>query len=426
MPAPRLNVTQRNRLDWILQTVYTAWRLFVKNELQNHAAATAFYFLLSAAPLVLLLTYAAQYLAKLAETSVPAVMLLAALYEQFRLDELSTLGVIPRKAQVAAGGVGLLTLLLSSRGLVNALQSAFRVIFPDDSKRPFVLNWVLPLVIVPLVFGLVLLAVVVQATLTFFASVDLLGAGQGALFKALNALLALVAVWGMFYLALRRLPLARPPRRPTLLISALAALSLAALFWGFGQFFRVEKYQAVYGALGGVVFILIGAYFACLIFYFWAQFLYALAKVDVAALEKLFLSGEGHGANKLEAIVFARANRLLAKYGRTYAAGETLIEEGDTAKDAYFLYAGQVAVYKRFPDGEKHLTDMEEGNLMGEMAYLLNEVRTASVRAKTEVTALVLPPELLEELMRYSAPLSRRIIGALAQRLMRMNQSAAG
>jgi membrane protein len=289
--------------------------------------------------------------------------------------------------------------------LVNALQSAFRVIFPDDSKRPFVLNWMLPLVIVPLVFGLVLLAVVVQATLTFLANVDLLGAGQGALFKGLNALLALFAVWGLFYLALRRLPLARPPRRPAVLISGFATLSLAALFYGFGQFFQVEKYQAVYGALGGVVFILIGAYFACLIFYFWAQFLYALTKVDVAALEKLFLSGEGHGANKLESIVFARANRLLAKYGHTFAPGETLIREGDTTKDAYFLYAGQVAVYKRFPDGEKHLTDMGEGNLMGEMAYLLDEPRTASIRAKTEVTALVLPPELLEELMRYSAPL---------------------
>ncbi len=426
MPVHRLDANQQNRLDWFLQTAYTAWRLFVRNELQNHAAATAFYFLLSAAPLVLLLTYAAQYLSKLAETSVPAVMLLAALYEQFHLDELSTLGLIPRKAQVAAGGVGLLTLLLSSRGLVNALQSAFRVIFPDDSKRPFVLNWMLPLVIVPLVFGLVLLAVVVQATLTFLANVDLLGAGQGALFKGLNALLALFAVWGLFYLALRRLPLARPPRRPAVLISGLATLSLATLFYGFGQFFQVEKYQAVYGALGGVVFILIGAYFACLIFYFWAQFLYALTKVDVAALEKLFLSGEGHGANKLESIAFARANRLLAKYGHTFAPGETLIREGDTTKDAYFLYAGQVAVYKRFPDGEKHLTDMEEGNLMGEMAYLLDEPRTASIRAKTEVTALALPPELLEELMRYSAPLSRRIIGSLAQRLMRMNQAAAG
>lgn len=424
MPAPRLNVTQRNRLDWFLQTVYTAWRLFVKNELQNHAAATAFYFLLSAAPLVLLLTYGAQYLAKLAETSVPAVLLLAALYEQFRLNELSELGVIPRQAQIAAGGVGLLTLLVSSRGLVNALQSAFRVIFPDESKRPFVLNWVMPLVIVPLVFGLVLLAVVTQAALTFFASVELLGVGRGALLKGINALLALVMVWGLFYLALRRLPLARPPRRPTLLVSAFSALSLAALFYGFGQFFRVEKYQALYGALGGVVFILIGAYFACLIFYFWAQFLYALTKVDVAALEKLFLSGEGKGANKLEALVFSRANRLLAKYGRSYAPGETLIQEGDTAKDAYFLYAGQVSVFKRFPDGEKHLADMEEGSLMGEMAYLLNESRTASIRARTEVTALVLPPRMLEELMRYSAPLSRRIIGTLAQRLMRMNEVA--
>lgn len=424
MPVHRLDANQRNRLDWLLQTAYTAWRLFVKNELQNHAAATAFYFLLSATPLVLLLSYGAQYLARLAETSAPAVLLLAALYEQFRLDELTALGVIPQKARVAAGGVGLLTLLLSSRGLVNALQSAFRIIFPDDSKRPFVLNWVLPLIIIPVVFGLVLLAVVAQATITYLLATDVLGAGRGALLKGINTLLAVLAVWGLFYAALRRLPLSAPPKGPTLVVSGLATLTLAALFLGFGLFFRVEKYQAVYGALGGVVFILIGAYFACVAFYFWAQFLYAVTKVDVAALEKLFLGGGGQGANKLEAIVFARANRLLAKYGRHYAPGETLIEEGDTAKDAFFLYAGQVAVYKRFPDGEKHLADMDEGNLLGEMAYLLNEARTASIRAKTEVTALVLPPEMLEELMRYSAPLSRRIIASLAQRLMRMNQAA--
>jgi membrane protein len=424
MSVRHLNAAQQNRLDWFLQTAYTTWRLFVKNELQNHAAATAFYFLLSAAPLVLLLTYAAQYLARLAETSVPAVLLLAALYEQFRLDELSALGVIPQKAQVAAGGVGLLTLLLSSRGLVNALQSAFRVIFPDESKRPFVLNWVLPLVIIPVVFGLVLLAVVTQASLTYFADIDLLGAGRSALFKGLNVLLALLAVWGLFYTALRHLPLSQPPRRPALAVAALATATLATLFYGFGLFFQVEKYQALYGALGGVVFILIGAYFACLAFYFWAQFLYALTKVDVAALEKLFLAGEGRGPTRLESMVFARANRLLAKYGHHYEPGEILIREGDTSREAYFLHAGEVAVYKRFPDGEKHLTDMREGNLLGEMAYLLDEPRTASVRAKTAVTALVLPPQMLEELMRYSAPLSRRIIGSLAQRLVRMNQSA--
>jgi len=420
--TPHLDESQLNRLDWLMQAVYTTWRLFVKNELQNHAAATAFYFLLSAAPLVLLLTYAAQLLATWAESSNIAVLLLAALYEQFKLDQLSVLGVIPQRTQMAASGVGFLTLILSSRGLLNALQSAFRVIFPEEERRKFVVNWVMPLVIIPLVLGLVLLAVAAQASLTFFMQLDLLGEGKTLFFKFLNVSFALLAVWGLIYLAYRRLPLSRPPRKTTLIISALATLTLCGLFLGFGHFFRIEKYQAVYGALGGVVFILIGAFFACVAFYFWAQFLYALAKVDVAALEKLFLQHE-NADNKLESLVFARANRLLAKYGQVYEVGEALIYEGETSKQAYFIHAGRVGVYKKQEQGEKKLEELEAGNLIGEMAYLLGEVRTASVRAETQVTALVLPPEMLEELMRFSAPLSRRIIATLAQRLMRMNQA---
>ncbi len=424
LSKPRLNTAQRNRLDWLAQALFTTLRLFRKNQLQNHAAATAFYFLLSAAPLILLLMYAAQYLASVAEDSVPAVMLLAALYEQFNLDHLASLGLIPQRAQMAAGGVGILTLLLSSRGLVHALQGAFHVIFPDESKQRFVLHWLQPLIIIPVVFALVLLAVTAQAVLSFLASVDLLGDARAGLLKALNTGFALLVVWGLFHATLRRLPHQPPPLRPTLVVGALATLSLAALFYGFGLFFRVEKYQALYGAVGGVVFVLIGAFVACLVFYFWAQFLYALSKVDVAALEKLLLAGSGTGADKLEALVFARGNRLLARYGRTFAPGDVLIREGDRTREAFFIYAGQAAVYKQVGDAEVHLMDIDEGNLLGEMAYLLNETRTATVRAKTEVTALVLPPELLEELMRYSAPLARRVVDTLAQRLMHMNQVA--
>jgi membrane protein len=421
-----LDASQQNRLDWLLQTVYTTWRLFVKNELVNHAAAAAFYFLLSAAPLVLLLTYGAQLLARLAETSVLATMLLAALYEQFHLAQLSDLGLIPQKAAFSAGGVGLITLLLSSRGLVNALQSAMRVIFPDDAKRHFVLNWTLPLIIIPVVFILVSLTVAIQAVLTFFASVELLGVGRGELFKTLNVLSGLGMIWGLIYTILRRLPLRHPPVRQTLIVSGLATLTLIGLYLGFGHFYRVEKYQAVYGALGGVVFILIGVFFAFLAFFFWAQFLYSLGKVDVAAMEKLFLGGEGTGADKLEGLVFARANRLLSRYGRSYASGDTLIQEGDASRDAFFLYAGKVGIFKDISGQEKRLGKLAEGELFGEMAYLLNEKRTATIRAETEVTALVLPPEMLEELLRYSAPLSRRTVGTLAGRLMRMNQATSG
>jgi membrane protein len=416
-------VTRSNTLDWLMQVAYTTFRLFQKNGLQNQAAATAFYFLLSTTPLLLLLSYALQGLAHLAETFAPATMLLAALYDQLHLDVLTSMGFIPQRARLGAGGVGLLTLLLSSRGLVGAVQGAFRVIFPDEIKRRFVTRWTLPLVIIPLAFLLMGLAGVAQVALNFFASVEKIGSGQAWLLKGLNLGFSLLIAWTLIFLAYWQMPRPRPPARTAALVALLSAASLFILFASFSYFFKLERYQSVYGALGGVVFILIGAYFACLLFFIWAQFLFALTKADVSALEKLFVGHARDPENKVEAYVFGRSNRLLDKYGQTFKAGEELIHEGEYTKTSFLLFAGRVGIYKEIPRDRKKLGQLKEGELFGEMAYLLNEARTATVIAETNVTALVLAPELLEELMRYSAPLSRHIIDTLCQRLERMNQA---
>ncbi|MDD3530004.1 MAG: YhjD/YihY/BrkB family envelope integrity protein [Gallionellaceae bacterium] len=413
---------RRNQIDWMVQVAYTAGRLFVKNELQNHAAATAFYSLLSAAPLVLLVVYAAQGLAWLAETSDLAAILTAAFFSQFHLDHLMNMGFLPSDIGAAVGGVSLVTLVLSSRRLVNAVQAAFRVIFPDDSKRRMIVSWTLPLIIIPAVLLLAILAVLAQGALRFLAEGELLRAANAQLLQAGNSLVVLASVWGLVFTAYWRLPMQHPRASQAAVFALFASLTLAVLSVGFGLFFSIDKYRAVYGALGGVVFILIGAYVGCLAFYFWAQCLYALTKVDVAALERLFLGGGDAGGNRLEGWVFGSANRLLDHYGRIYPPGERLIAEGDDSDTAFFLYSGRVGLYKDIGGQRRKLGTLEAGELFGEMAYLLHERRTATVEAETEVTALVLPPTLLEELMRYSAPLSRRIIGALCQRLQRMNQ----
>ena len=416
----------RDRLDWLMQVAYTTWRLFNRNGLTNHAAATAFYFLLSATPLLLLLTYAIQWLAGVAEHSVPATILLAALYEQFRLDVLSQMGFIPQHAMLGASSVGLVTLLLASRKLIHSLESAFKVIFPEESRRRLVVSWTLPFVIIPIAFLLVGLAVAAQCVLRFLVQAEIMGAAQGVLLSVVNLLLAFGTVWTLVLLAYWRLPMQHPSFRQAAVLALLSTLTLYSLFTLFGVFFQVEEYRSVYGALGGVVFVLLAAYFAFTAFYLWAQCLYALSKVDVAALEKLFLSGSGEGANKLEGFVFGRASRLLAKYGRTYEAGAVLIREGDDSRTAYYLYAGRVGLSKKVNGEDIELGELSEGELFGEMAYLLGEKRTATVTAQTEVVVLALPPALLEELMRYSAPLARRIIGALCQRLQRMNEAVAG
>ena len=422
-------MTRRGTLEWIIQIAYTTWGLFVKNGLKNHAAATAFYFLLSATPLLLLLSYALQLLADVAEDSIPATILMAALYNQLHLESLTELGFIPRQTQITAGGVGIITLLLSSRGLVKSVQGAFQVIFPDERKRGFVLSWTLPLIILPLLFLLMGLATLAQVTLSFLAHNDFIGLGNALILQGLNSLFGLGMVWSLLFAAYWRLPQRRPAVRATAYFSFIAALSLILLMLVFGAFFKLESYNSLYGALGGVVFVLIGAFFAFFLFYLWAQCLYAYSKADVTALEKIFLSGSGVGASKLEGYVFGNVNRLLEKYGQIHPSGSVLIREGDDSRTAYFLYAGRAAVFKETESGPRKLGDLNEGQLFGEMAYLLSEKRTASVVADTEVTVLALPPEIIEELMRYSAPLSRRIIDTLCQRLERMNlatQNTAG
>lgn len=416
-------IARSNRTDWLIQVAYTTWKLFAKNSLQNHAAATAFYFMLAATPLLLLLSYAMQWLGKLAESYVPATMLFAALYDQLQLQTLTEIGFLPKQTQLSASGIGLLTLLLSSRGLLNAVQSAFKIIFPADTRRKFVHSWLLPLTIIPVAFALMGLAGMIQSVLSFFASVQMLGPWQVVLLKAINYLFLTFTIWLLVFLAYWRIPLSRPPVRMAAAVALLTALTLLVVFALFGYFFKLEKYQSLYGALGGAVFVLIATYFACAVFYLWAQCLYTINQIDVEALEKLFLAGTGESAGTFENLVFGRANRLLERYGKTYQPGEILIRENDTGQEAFYLYSGTAAAYKELENGEHRLGGLNEGHLFGEMAYLLKEKRTATVRAESKVVALVLPPEMLEQLMRHSAPLSRRIIGTLCQRLEKMNQA---
>jgi membrane protein len=309
--------------------------------------------------------------------------------------------------------------------LVNAVHSAFRVIFTDGAKRSMLVSWLLPLVIIPAIFMLVALAVLAQGALTFLADINLLGGVRTLLLKSLNTFLSLLAIWGLIFAAYWRLPLKSPRARQAIWLAALCTLTLAGLFAGFGLFFHIEQYRGLYGALGGVVFVLIGSYFASLAFYFWAQCLQALSKVDVAALENLLMSANTPEGNRLDSLVFGRSNRMLSKYGRHFEPGETLIGEGDTGQEAYFLYSGHVELFKTI-DGQPHqLGELKAGELFGEMAYLLKEKRTASVIAKSHTIALALPPAMLEELMRFSAPFSRQIIATLCLRLQRMNQTPA-
>lgn len=416
-----LPVLLRDRLDWVTQTGYVAVHLFLRNELANHAAAISFYFLLSIVPIVLLLLYAANLFTQLPQLAENMPLLFVALWEQLNLGSLKVLGLLPEQTRVAASGTSLLTLVMASRGLLNALQSAFRVIFAGG-KRNFFMSWLISLLAMPLAFLLIVLAIVAQGVLAYLSRMELLGQHLAANLGLAGGALVFAVVWLLIFTAYYRMPIPRPPIKTAAIVSLLCAASVVALKAGFGHFVQLANYQAIYGTLGTVVFSLIWVYLVAVIFLAWAQCLYAVGKVDMLGLEKLFLATSGQPTRLGDRVLFTRSERLLRKYGQAMPAGTAIIREGETSDITYFLHSGEVGMYK----GGVKIASLKAGEMFGEMAYLLGEPRTATVKAETDVFIIAFPPPVLEELMASSPRLSREIIGSLAQRLKRMNQARAG
>src|SRR3989449_757985 len=79
---------------------------------------------------------------------------------------------------------------------------------------------------------------------------------------------------------------------------------------------------------------------------------------------------------------------------RRYKAGETIFREGEDAHaEAYVVHTGSVDIRKRVDGGERQLSTLGEGELLGEMALFRKAPRSASALAATDVELLVIKNE---------------------------------
>lgn len=72
-----------------------------------------------------------------------------------------------------------------------------------------------------------------------------------------------------------------------------------------------------------------------------------------------------------------------------FKTGETIFAEGVSGDKLYLMKRGKVKVYKE----KKFLREIEEGNCFGEVSLLINEPRSATVIAETEVSTFTLSKE---------------------------------
>lgn len=102
---------------------------------------------------------------------------------------------------------------------------------------------------------------------------------------------------------------------------------------------------------------------------------------------------------------------------RSFAPEETIVLEGSIGDSFYLIRRGRVRVIKQQEEDELVLSELGAGEGFGEMALLIDQPRSATVKASTEVKALVLNREDFHGLTRALPVLAEKMNKLLSERV---------
>jgi PAS domain S-box-containing protein len=116
-------------------------------------------------------------------------------------------------------------------------------------------------------------------------------------------------------------------------------------------------------------------------------------------------------------------NRDFEKYVKTFKKGEYVFFEGDETQDLYVLVSGRLEVIK----GTQKIQEIEdEGELFGELSFILGGKRTASVRADTEVKVICIPKDRFNSFLNEFPSVWKEISKLCGHRLDEADQALYG
>ena len=109
-----------------------------------------------------------------------------------------------------------------------------------------------------------------------------------------------------------------------------------------------------------------------------------------------------------------------------FPAGAILMTEGDFATSMFAIVEGTVAVVVADHDGAvRHVADLKEGDVVGEMSLMTGARRSATVTATTEVVALEVTKFSLEAILTRAPELIDRFGEILVRRQAELDQITA-
>jgi CRP-like cAMP-binding protein len=109
--------------------------------------------------------------------------------------------------------------------------------------------------------------------------------------------------------------------------------------------------------------------------------------------------------------------RLLGRFGRRFVSGETLLEEGAPAHEAFLLQEGRVRLIRRVGLTDRSLAILKVGDLFGEGVLVDGASHGTTAVALTDGAVLALDRETFRSLLERHPPVAMRVVEQLVRRL---------
>jgi len=124
-------------------------------------------------------------------------------------------------------------------------------------------------------------------------------------------------------------------------------------------------------------------------------------------------------ASALDRVALARLAGFMVP--RSVAAGNELCHQGDPADGLYIVVRGRFGVYVTQGDGERLVNMIGPGHYVGELALLVDQARSATIRAESDGEVLRLDRGHFLELLGQDPSAAKAVATTLARRLRRSN-----
>ncbi len=102
---------------------------------------------------------------------------------------------------------------------------------------------------------------------------------------------------------------------------------------------------------------------------------------------------------------------------KIFSAGEYLMREGEEGHEAYVILTGRVEVTTMVRGKQLKLIDLTKGDVIGEMALILQAPRTATVKATEYTEVVLITDDTMKQGLGQLPPWMGKVIDSLAERL---------